>query len=60
MKPIDQTNPPSELTVMLHDAGWTWNEDWTWTDPTTGQVHRIRAAVRLANSTKGTKVTKVK
>jgi len=28
--------PPSTLTVALHEKGWIWNFDWTWTEPRTG------------------------
>ena len=48
VKRLDKENPPSELTVMLHDAGWSWNQDWTWKDPKTGKAHHISDAVRLA------------
>jgi len=37
---------------MLHDEGWTWNQDWTWTDPCTGKDHHVREAVCLALSRK--------
>ena len=49
MKPLDPTtNPPSSVTVLLNDEGWTWNQDYTWADPRTGEAHHVRAAVRLA------------
>ncbi len=49
MKTIDPKNPPSSITVALTDAGWSWNEDWTWTDPATQKTHPIKVAVRLAH-----------
>lgn len=36
--------PPSVLTMALHEKGWTWNLDWTWTDPATGRKCTILAA----------------
>ena len=48
MKPFDQTNPPSSVTVMLNGEGWTWNQDYTWTDPRTGKTHHVNVAVLLA------------
>jgi len=49
MKTVDPKNPPSSITVGLVDAGWTWNEDWTWTDSATQKNHPIKIAIRIAH-----------
>ena len=47
---MDKENPPSEVTIMLNESGWSWNLDWSWTDKKTGQMHSLEKAVRIQNA----------
>lgn len=39
-------NPPSELTMLLHDRGFFWEEDGSWSRR--DKVYHFNEAVKLA------------
>lgn len=44
--------------MMLSDAGWLWNEDWTWLDPKTGKSYEVEKAIKILHIRRKSKVVK--